>query len=343
MLGKRFVSLSISEYINDTVPLLSSAFLPTTPTMSKILAIFGATGQQGGSIISFVLNDPVLSQQYKIRAVTRDLTSVKAKDLPSEVEVVHGDIQNRQSLEVALTGVHTVFIMTAPFLSPEAEYTTVKTIADITVDKGGKYIIFSTLPSIHDLSGGKYTKVTVFDIKAKAEQYIRSLPIHNAFCSLGSFMQNFESASSFLTPRKEDGGTWTVCLNASPDMQWPLVNAAQDTGKFVGAILAEPHKFEGRTLCCATKMYSLAEMLDIMSRATGKEIVYRRVATEELRGRMDVPDGLVDMFVEMIAFMDEVGYYGKGGGDMVAWAAGEARGELCTFEEYLVACPLRLG
>ncbi|KAJ4352512.1 uncharacterized protein N0V89_007861 [Didymosphaeria variabile] len=309
--------------------------------MSKVLAIFGATGQQGGSIVDHVLNDSGLSQQYKIRAITRDATSEKAKQLKDKVEVVHGDVLDRSSLETALTGVHTVFIMTAPFLSPDVEYDTVKTIADIALEKDAKYIIFSTLPSVHELSGGKYTKVTPFDNKAKCEQYIRGLPIQSAFCSLGSFMENFESAS-YLTPRKEEDGTWVVALHVSPKMQWPLVNAVRDTGKFVGAILAEPDKFDGKTFCGATKLYTLEEMIATMSKATGKDITYKRISPEEFRERMKLPDGLADLFMEMIAFLDETGYFGPDSEKLVAWAANNARGKLSTFEEYFEAHPLRL-
>ncbi|PVH91708.1 NAD(P)-binding protein [Periconia macrospinosa] len=231
--------------------------------------------------------------------------------------------------------------MTAPLLSPDVEYDTVKTIADVALENDAKYIIFSTLPSIHELSGGKYTKVTLFDIKAKAEQYIRGLPIQSAFCSLGSFMENFESAS-FLTPRKEEDGTWVVALHVSPNIQWPLVNAVGDTGKFVGAILAEPARFEGKTLCGATKLYSLGEMISIMSKATGKNITYKRISTEEFKKRMKLPDVLVDMFMEMLAFLDDTGYFGSDSEKLVAWAVNNARGKLTTFEEYLEAHPLRL-
>ncbi|KAL1597896.1 hypothetical protein SLS60_008384 [Paraconiothyrium brasiliense] len=309
--------------------------------MSKILAIFGATGQQGSSIVDHVLNDSELSRQYEIRAITRDVTSEKAKQLKDKVEVVHGDILNRSSIETALTGVHTVFIMTAPMLSPDIEYDTVKTIADIALEKDAKYIIFSTLPSVHELSGGKYTKVTPFDSKARAEQYIRGLPIQSAFCSLGSFMENFESAS-YLTPRKGEDGTWVVALHVSPKMQWPLVNATRDTGKFVGAILAEPDKFDGKTICGATKLYSLDEMIAIMSKATGKDITYKRISPEEFKKRLNLPDVVVDMFMEMIAFLDDPGYFGPDSEKLVAWAVKNACGKLSTFEEYLEAHPLQL-
>lgn len=309
--------------------------------MSKILAVFGATGQQGGSVVDYVLNDSELSQQYKIRAITRDITSESAKRLKEKVEVVHGDMLNRASLSTALAGVHTVFAMTAPSLSPDIEYNIVKTIADIAVEQDAEYIIFSTLPSVHEISGGKYTKVTPFDTKARAEQYIRSLPIRSAFCSLGSFMENFQS-QTFLAPRKADDGTWVVALPVASDIQWPLINAVRDTGKFVGAILAKPGEYDGKTFCAATKLYSLEEMIAIMSKATGKTIIYKRISQAEFRKSLAVPEVLADMFVEMLAFLEESGYFGPDGEKLVAWAAKNARGRLSTFEEYLEAHPLRL-
>jgi uncharacterized protein YbjT (DUF2867 family) len=309
--------------------------------MSKTFVVFGATGQQGNSIIDYVLNDPELSQQYNIRAITRDVTSEKAKKLQGRVEVVHGDILDRPSIETALTGAHTVFINTAPLLSPDVEYDTVKTIADIVVEKNAKYIIFSTLPSICELSGGRYTKVAPFDAKSKAENYIRGLPIQSSFCSLGSFMENFES-NSFLKPRKEEDGSWVVALHVSPNVEWPLINARKDTGKFVGAILSEPDKFAGKTFCSATKMYSMEEIIAIMSKSTGKDITYKRISNDELKKRWNLPDGLVDMFMEMISFLDDTGYFGTDSRDLVAWAAKNARGTLSTLEEYFEAHPLRL-
>lgn len=72
--------------------------------MSKILAIFGATGHQGSSVINHVLNNPVLSTKYTIRAISRDISSEKAKQFKERVEVIQGDVEDRSSLEIALTG-----------------------------------------------------------------------------------------------------------------------------------------------------------------------------------------------------------------------------------------------
>lgn len=63
--------------------------------MSKILTVFGATGNQGGSVIRAILADPVLSKSWKIRGVTRDTSKPAAKKLAQDgVEVVSVSVCN---------------------------------------------------------------------------------------------------------------------------------------------------------------------------------------------------------------------------------------------------------
>lgn len=49
--------------------------------MSKILTVFGATGNQGGSVIEHVLADSTLSKSFKIRGITRDVSKPAAQAL----------------------------------------------------------------------------------------------------------------------------------------------------------------------------------------------------------------------------------------------------------------------
>lgn len=310
--------------------------------MSQILAVFGATGQQGSSVINYVLNDPELSQKYKLRAITRDVDSEKAKQLKEKVEVVQGDVLNRASLETALTGAHTIFAMTTPSFGPDAveyEYNNGKLIADVAVEKGAEYIIFSTLPSVTEISSGKYTKVTAFDAKAKIEQYIRGLPIKSAFYCPGSFMENFQS-QTFLAPREAPDGTWVLSRNTSSKAQLPLIDAVGDGGKFVGAILAEPDKYESKTFCAATALYSLEEIVAILSKATGKTIVFKQIPNEDFKASLPIA---ADIFAEAFSYGEEFGYFGPDSEKLVAWAAENARGRLSTFEEFLGAHPLQLA
>ncbi|TVY90085.1 NmrA-like family domain-containing protein [Lachnellula willkommii] len=316
--------------------------------MSKTLVVFGATGQQGSSVITNVLNDPHLSQTYKISAITRTLDSPKASALQEQqnVEVIQCDVSNRASLEAALTGAHTVFAMTTVSFSPvdadtDLEYETGKAIADVAVQKGAQYIIFSTLPPISSISGGKYTKVTPFDDKARIEQYIRGLPIKSAFTSLGSFMQNFELP--FFAPQKADDGTYVIARHTSPETRWPLLDAVSDAGKFVGAILAEPDRYEGTTFSAAQAMYSFEEIAAIISEATGKTVVYKQIPLEEFKKTLVFDDDrFVEIFVEAFSSYADFGYYGKDTEKEVAWAAANARGKLTTYAEYVKAHPFHL-
>lgn len=57
--------------------------------MSKVITVFGATGNQGGSVIDAILADTQLSKEFKIRGITRDTTKKKAQDLAKRgVDVV---------------------------------------------------------------------------------------------------------------------------------------------------------------------------------------------------------------------------------------------------------------
>jgi len=131
--------------------------------MSKILVVFGATGQQGGSVARYVLNDPELSKQYKVRAVTRDTTSPAAKALQDQgAEVVQADVNDAASLHAAFKGAHTTFFLGAPEFGQDAfnhEKNQGISVADIAVAEGIEYFIFSTLPHVSTMSNGKYTLV----------------------------------------------------------------------------------------------------------------------------------------------------------------------------------------
>jgi len=55
----------------------------------KTILVFGATGNQGGSVIDAILRDPKLAAEWNIRAITRDVTKPSAKALADQgVELV---------------------------------------------------------------------------------------------------------------------------------------------------------------------------------------------------------------------------------------------------------------
>jgi uncharacterized protein YbjT (DUF2867 family) len=308
--------------------------------MTKLLVIFGATGQQGGSIVSHVLNDAELSKQYRIRAITRDPSSSSAQSLKKmDVDVVKADLTDQSSLHVAMKGAHTVFALTAPTFGSDAkaqEASQGKAMADVAVAEGVQYIIFSSLPHVSMVSGGKYTKVSGFDAKAEIQEYILTLPIRSAFFAPGSFMQNFQK---IMAPRPTGPGAYVIARHVSPHTQLPLIDTVGDTGKFVGAILAEPEKYEGKVFCAATALYSMEEIAQTISKVTGKTVTYQQIPEDTFR--QGLPPW-ADMLIEMMLYQQDFGYYGPQTKELVAWAAGNARGKVHTFEEYLRENPLPL-
>lgn len=71
--------------------------------MSKLITVFGATGNQGGSVIKHLLADPFLSQEFKIRGITRDTSKPAAQALAAKgVETIAVSLSNSQPLDPVL-------------------------------------------------------------------------------------------------------------------------------------------------------------------------------------------------------------------------------------------------
>lgn len=81
--------------------------------MSKLLTVFGATGQQGGSLIAYALQNPQLNKMYNLRGVTRDTSKETARALRDrDVEVVQADLNDPASVLQAIAGSYAVFGVT---------------------------------------------------------------------------------------------------------------------------------------------------------------------------------------------------------------------------------------
>ena len=78
----------------------------------QLLTVFGATGNQGGSLIAHVLQHPVLSKKYKLRGITRDVNKPAAVALKEKsVEVVRvsaGIVPLRSELSIPPKVLHKV-------------------------------------------------------------------------------------------------------------------------------------------------------------------------------------------------------------------------------------------
>ncbi|KAF1955112.1 NAD(P)-binding protein [Byssothecium circinans] len=305
--------------------------------MSKqLLVVFGATGNQGGSVIRYVLSDPDISSRYSIRAITRDANRPESKALASKgIEVVSADLDKPTTLPAALKNVSFIFATTNTDYqgnTREIETRQAKALCDEALRQGAKYIIWSSMSHPNKISGGKLTQAAHFDVKAEIETYIRTLPIESAFFAPGSFMQNYYT-NQRPRPSPTNDGTYILANLCHPtETLIPLIDIT-DTGAWMNAILADPDKYNGKFIAAAQGLYTYEQVVGIMSEVSGKTVKFHQMSDEVLKSVL--PEGARGMLYEMNVLFRDYGYYGPTQKEDVQWAIEQARGELTDLEAFL--------
>lgn len=300
--------------------------------MGKLLVVFGATGNQGVSVINKILGDTMLSEMFDIRAITRDPTNPKALLLKDKgVEVLKGELNENLSITEAVKGAHTVFAATVSNYGPngiQSEIQQGKSLVDAAVSAGVENFIWSTNINATYISSGKIP-VPQFDAKAEVEDYIRHQKINGFFYAPAGFMQNF---LTFSKPSRLDNDNYAIFGLLDPDTPHPLIDIEKDTGNFVAAFLEDPKKYEGKLLAGASKLYSLKDLAQLVSKLTGKSVTYVRITEEEFSKALPAP--VAGPLASMFNLMNDFGYYGPETKNLVEWSVKQARGRLTTTEEF---------
>src|SRR5258707_15198774 len=114
----------------------------------KLIAVIGATGQQGGGVLRALQ----ASGQFKVRALTRDPD--QHRELAEEV--VEADLNRPETLAAAFKGAHGVFLVTTSSLEGTDERKQGAAAVQAAKDAGVKHVVWSTLPDVEAISGGKF-------------------------------------------------------------------------------------------------------------------------------------------------------------------------------------------
>ncbi|EHK26389.1 uncharacterized protein TRIVIDRAFT_63701 [Trichoderma virens Gv29-8] len=301
----------------------------------RLLIVFGVTGNQGGSVANFVLDDPDLSMRYTVRGITRSPSSPKAQNLRDKgAEIVQGDLDDPSSLKSALANAHTVFALTNTQDSGNTvaiEMTQAKVLCSELLQAKVNFVIWSSLPYAREISKGELD-VKHFDVKAEIEQYIRNLPIKSSFFTPAYFMQNLINFRMAPRSSPTEDETYVISNCCNQDTLMPLIDVT-DTGKWVGAMLAEPEQHEGKAIAAGENLYTWAEIAKIFSQVSGKDVRFQHISDEAFRSNL--PEGLRDDLLDMYQLFRDYGYYGMTMKDDVAWGAKQAKGRLTSLEEVL--------
>lgn len=309
--------------------------------MSKVLVVFGASGHQGGSTVSYVVNHPTLSKEFKVRAVTRDPSNAKFDSFKKQgVEVVKGDFDDENSLKQALKDAHTVFGVTLTVFAEnghEVEVKQGKAIVDAAIEAGAKYFIWSSGVSSSLESKGKLDNISVIDAKYDVMQYIKTRPITGIYYFPGSFLQNFHTQ---LRPVPLGNGNYGIYGRFSVDAHVPYIDVT-DTGKFLGAVLENPDKFADQFICGAEGLYPITEVVERIGKVSGKNVTYHQASEEDFVSKFPpFLQGFAPTFVKFFRFISEFGYYGPDLKTKVEYWSKVPREKLTTIEEFFQKNPL---
>lgn len=119
--------------------------------MVKHITVFGATGNQGGSVIRAILAHPELSKHWKIRGVTRDPSQPNAIALSAQgVHVITADLSDKASIIHAIRGSDAVFGVTNYWEKGTLEHEVMqgKNLADAAKEVHTRHLIWSSLPYV---------------------------------------------------------------------------------------------------------------------------------------------------------------------------------------------------
>ncbi|KAB8231678.1 NmrA/HSCARG family protein [Aspergillus alliaceus] len=276
--------------------------------MPKIITVVGATGQQGRSVIRTILQNPKLSQEFKIRGITRDVSKPEAQALLKQgIEVKSADMNSKECLSQALQGSHSVFLVTTPAwgnAGSDAELVHGKNVANAAKETGVQHLIFSSLLNVTETSGGRLKHVPHFDHKAQVEQYIRSLGIPATFVLPGYFMTNY---TQFGMLRKGDDGIYTLAYPVGKDAKLPLIDIAKDMGKYVAAALLNRSEVLGSQVLAAADYYTPSHILAEFEEVTGQKTRFLQIDSETYKNFIPGPMGLE--MLQNHLFIENPGYF----------------------------------
>jgi NmrA-like family len=294
---------------------------------SKVIAVFGATGIQGSSVVSSFLSEP----GWKVRGITRNPKSDAAQKLAARgVEVVQADINDPSTLSPALKGASAVFAVTdfwTPIRDPanksklkpgqsinewgyHNELQQAKNIMDAVakVDSLERFI-WSGLPPVSKASKGKYTWVFHCDSKADATEYLKEtypdLWKKSSVIQVGSYLSNHLNIPGF-GPEKAPDGVYQMALPFAKQAKWPYIAAEEDTGLFVRALIVDVPA--GKNLVAYRERLTIEEFLDIWAKVHN---VQSRVVDIPFEAMASAGDDAREI-AEMIGFLAEFGFEGLG-------------------------------
>ncbi len=273
----------------------------------RIIAVAGATGAQGGGVVR------ALQERggYIVRALTRN----PAKAAGFADEVVEADFDRLETLRQAFEGVYGVFATTNSFAGPDTdEIAQGKALTDAAKAAGVTHFIWSTLPNVAEISGGKF-KVPHFTNKAQVDGSVEAAGFdYLTFVEPPFYFQNL--ASPMYPKHAGPNGTPTWGQPMRSDSRSIHMGDIAELGHLVVGALEHPEQAgAGQHLSLAGDLLSWDDVIAVLRRQ-GHNIAFEEVPAEDWDSQNPWGAGVREMF----SYFDAHTYFGPDASRKVAIA-----------------------
>jgi len=271
----------------------------------KLIAVVGATGQQGGAVVRALQ----ASGQFKVRALTRN----PAKHPKLGDEVVLADFNRPETLKAAFAGAHGVFLVTNSWEAGADEPKQALAGVNAAKDAGVQHFIWSTLPNVETISRGKIN-VPHFTNKAKVERIVSEAGFaYHTFVIAPFYYQNLLGV---MAPQKQADGTAGWALPLDPERRVIHMGDITEIGRIVAGAFAQPDLAgHGEHLPLVGDFLSFNEIVATLGRQ-GNKFSFKRVPREVFAGWFP---GAEDV-AAMLAYFEAHTYLGSDSRDALALA-----------------------
>jgi uncharacterized protein YbjT (DUF2867 family) len=240
----------------------------------KLIAVIGATGQQGGGVVRALQ----AREGFKVRALTRNPD--KHRELAEEV--VEADLDQPETLNAAFEGAHGVFLVTnfdarARWEEGTNELKQATAAVRAAKDSGVKHFIWSTLPDVEAISGGKFN-APHFTGKARIDPIVKEAGFANHTFVIAPFY--YQNLVGVLAPQKQADGSVGWALPLDPDARCIHMGDISELGNIVAGAFAHPDQAgDGEYLPLVGDFMSFNEIVETLNRQ-GHEFSFKQVPKE---------------------------------------------------------------
>jgi uncharacterized protein YbjT (DUF2867 family) len=257
---------------------------------TKLIAVVGATGAQGGGLARAILADP--AGGFAVRALTRKVDSDNARALAAAgAEVVAADSDDEASLVRALQGTHGAYFVTNfwEHFSPDREQAQAAAMARAAKAAGVAHAVWSTLedsrnfipladPRMPTLMG-RY-KVPHFDAKGEADRFFAEAGVPTTYLLTSFYWENLIFFG--MGPKRAADGVleWALPLGSA---RFPGI-AVEDIGRCAYGLFKRGAESIGQRVGIAGEHLTGAEMAAAMTAAFGAPVRYQALDPAVFRG-----------------------------------------------------------